>query len=90
MFCCRAALLLAAVALGLWSVGGVADAQDGARAVAITVGEEHACALLRSGEVECWGGNWHGQADAPAGGFTQIDAGQNHTCGLRESGEVEC
>ena len=49
-----AMVLLAVVALGGWER---AEAQGGGRAVAISVGNQHACALLDSGAVECWGNN---------------------------------
>ena len=56
----------------------------------MTVGDGHACALLESGRVECWGGNSSGQADPPAGRFSAVSAGASHTCALTESGEAEC
>ena len=37
------------------AVDGITDA------VAITAGDRHTCALRRSGEVVCWGGNTRGQ-----------------------------
>ena len=46
--------------------------------------------MLDSGEIECWGDNSDGQAEAPAGRFSAISAGGRHTCGLRETGAVEC
>ena len=67
-----------------------AAAQRGERAVAITVGGEHACALLDSGAVECWGSNFRGRADAPGGAFSAVSAGGGHTCGLRTNGALEC
>ena len=33
----------------------------GARALRITAGDRHTCALLTSGHVRCWGDNTHGQ-----------------------------
>lgn len=34
----------------------------GSQVQTISVGENHACVLLKSGVVKCWGGNQHGQA----------------------------
>ena len=70
--------------------GDQPTADDDRRAVAITVAWGHACALLDSGAVECWGYNRAGQTDAPAGRFSGVSAGWYHTCGLRETGAVEC
>ena len=84
------ALLLALAALGAAGDWQHADAQDGRRAVAVTVGVSQTCALLDSGAVECWGRNDYGQADAPTGRFSAVSAGLIHTCGLRETGAVEC
>ena len=48
------------------------------------------CGLRPDGEVACWGTNWFGQVDAPAGPFVAIDAGASHSCGLRPDGSVTC
>ena len=79
--------LLAGVLLSGWEP---AQAQEEAPAVAISVGDEHACALLDSGAVECWGYNEDGQTDAPGGRFSAVSAGEDHTCALRETGAVKC
>ena len=50
----------------------------------------HTCGLRESGAVECWGDNYLGRADAPAGRFSAVSAGVFHSCGLRETGAVEC
>ena len=50
------AALLACAALGAAGDFGQSAAQQRGRAVAVTVGDGHACALLDSGRVECWGG----------------------------------
>ena len=85
-----ALLLIAAAALGVASGWGGAEAQRSERAVAITVGGEHACALLDSGAIECWGENSAGETDAPSGTFSAVSAGGDHTCGLRTGGAIEC
>ena len=84
-----AALLLVLVTLSTAIDWRSADAQDERRAVAITAGAEHACALLDSGEIECWGSGY-GQTDAPAGHFHAVSAGGGHTCALRETSEIVC
>jgi alpha-tubulin suppressor-like RCC1 family protein len=74
-----------------------------AGAVALTGGVSHTCALLASGTVECWGGNFHGplgdgtqterDSPAPVSGLTgaiQIAAGGSHTCALVFDGTVRC
>ncbi|WP_419847741.1 RCC1 domain-containing protein [Candidatus Poriferisocius sp.] len=42
------------------------------------------------GEVVCWGDNFRGKADPPAGEFVQVAAGSDNTCGVRVDGEVVC
>ena len=84
------AALLACVALGAAGDWGQSAAQQGGRAAAVTVGDGHACALLESGRIECWGSNDSGRADPPAGRFSAVSAGTNHTCALTPSGEAEC
>lgn len=82
-------LIGALVALAIALAGG-ASAQSSEWAVAISVGEEHACALLDSGAIECWGSNDLGQMDVPSGAFRAVSAGGYHNCGLRESGVAGC
>jgi alpha-tubulin suppressor-like RCC1 family protein len=62
----------------------------------ITVGHDHACALLTSGAVECWGDNTNGElgnnstttADTPvavtgiSSGATDVAAGNRTTCAV--------
>jgi alpha-tubulin suppressor-like RCC1 family protein len=70
----------------------------------ITVGENHACALLNTGEVLCWGYNGQGavgdgsrdthSSPVPVVGLgakaLQITAAGFHTCALLETGAVQC
>ena len=42
------------------------------------------------GEVVCWGDNYRGRADPPAGDFVQVAAGFDDTCGVRVGGRVVC
>src|SRR5580700_3923872 len=64
--------------------------------LAVSVGEESACALLSGGTVECWGYN-----GAPStalkpvevsglSGATAISVGQRSACALLSGGTVEC
>lgn len=74
-----------------------------ASAIRVVVGREHACALLQTGQVYCWGKNDRGQlgraglASATpvlvSGGyvFTTVSAGQDHTCAVEAgTGAVGC
>ncbi len=86
------------------SPGG--DLALGARALQVTSGGYHTCALLSSGQVKCWGYNGHGelgyghttQYTAPIsvslnlGGATAyaLTAGGYHTCALLSSGQALC
>ena len=70
----------------------------------IAAGWRHACALMDSGNVKCWGNNSHGQlgdgipinqlvpADVVGLGGTvrAITTGERHTCALMVGGGVKC
>ncbi len=75
------------------------------RAVAVTAGWGHTCALLETGKVQCWGANGSGQLGGNSAaelslspvtvygltrGVAAIAARGGHTCALRETGDVEC
>ncbi|WP_342378033.1 hypothetical protein NVS55_01740 [Myxococcus stipitatus] len=68
----------------------------------VTVGKQHACALLETGGVRCWGGTGLAGDGTLAlratavdvRGLTQgvlaVSAGGEHTCALLEGGQVRC
>jgi len=75
------------------------DVLTGAQSMA--VGENHACALMMTGALRCWGNNFRGQLGD--GTFTNrttpvevlqnvqaVAAGDQHTCALMSSGGVRC
>lgn len=69
----------------------------------ITVGGLHTCAVLDTGEIQCWGANANGQlgngtvaattVPKKVQGVTtalQVSAGSTHTCALVHPGSVKC
>ena len=75
-----------------------------ARPVAISVGYRHACVVLESGAIECWGRNADGQlgdgteafsatpvqVQGLGGAAVDVGAGTNFTCALLDTGVVTC
>ena len=71
-------------------LAGTAPA-DRQRFIALSVGENHNCALREDGRALCWGEHQSGQLLAPGDErFVAISAGKNHSCGLREDGAALC
>lgn len=66
--------------------------------VEITTGDEHACARLSSGFVQCWGSSLANAASAdlpfatgtPGSGFRAISASGGTSCGVTASGAASC
>lgn len=76
-----------------------------AGAVQISVGGHHACAVLATGALKCWGSNSRGTlgignedpfkpapVDVTALGTTvvSVEAGENETCAILKSGALKC
>jgi alpha-tubulin suppressor-like RCC1 family protein len=79
------------------AVSGISEATQ------VASGDEHSCALLAGGHVDCWGDNTYGQlgngatveSDVPVAvtgisEATQVAAGGQDSCALLSSGHVEC
>ena len=76
----------------------------GRRAVQISAGDYHACAVLDNGKLKCWGYNFNGQLGygnnsdllAPGGnvnlggGALQVAGGGAHTCAVLVGGDLKC
>jgi alpha-tubulin suppressor-like RCC1 family protein len=69
------------------------------RALQVSAGGGHTCALLSDGNVRCWGGDATNNQTLPAksdgdidlpGPAIAIDAGGGHTCALLASGQATC
>ena len=74
--------------------------------VNLAVGEEHSCALLNDGRIQCWGGDAEGQLGNGSFSWSQhpapvlvtglqakaidLAAGSYHTCALLQNGHVQC
>ena len=83
-----------------------AQLPPGRQAVAISLGREHACAILDNNSVYCWGDNDYSAlgigtqyndehipifVDLPVGANpVQISAGERHSCAVLENGSLYC
>ena len=56
----------------------------------VSAGWGHSCGLRTDGTITCWGSNYDGEAEAPAGSFSVVSAGWGHSCGLRTDGTITC
>ena len=55
----------------------------------LSAGNDHACALIDK-DIECWGADLSGQAQAPSGEFEKIALGAYHSCAMDGDGLVTC
>ena len=65
------------------------------KAVAITTGHSHTCAVLKNGEVKCWGATSFNYGNTPVAvleltGAVAIAAGDGHTCAVLNTGGAKC
>jgi hypothetical protein len=62
------------------------------RETTITAGNYHACAVLASQKVRCWGDNTYNQIAVPSdlSGVVQLSAGSEHTCAILLDTTVRC
>jgi alpha-tubulin suppressor-like RCC1 family protein/alpha-beta hydrolase superfamily lysophospholipase len=71
----------------------------------VAAGDEVTCASLTSGEIRCWGANWHGVVGDGTSGLEafpiriqedslnrvmDVAGGEHHTCVLWDAGSVKC
>lgn len=73
-------------------------------AVLVSAGMDHSCAVLASGEVQCWGSNnYHKLGSSSASAYSTtprtvttitsaltVSAGGNHSCAVLDNGTVQC
>lgn len=71
---------------------------------AVDAGDDHTCAVLDDGAIQCWGSNSYGQlgdggeessvtpvsVQGLSGPAVAVAAGSTHTCALLEAGDVQC
>jgi len=76
-------------ALTCWG-DGTSEPPPLERARQVSVGKPHSCALALDHTVRCWGHDYHGSLEVPAGTFKAIAVGHNHSCGLRPDRSVTC
>ena len=93
-FCPNGNVTRAQMASFLARALGLIELPASVRFMAVDAGHDHSCALRIDNTVACWGGNVHGQADAPDGEFKAVSAGgrsdRSHSCGVRADGTVAC
>ena len=57
---------------------------------AVTAGKNHSCAIATDDTITCWGANWEGEVDAPAGTYKTVTAGAYHNCAIATDDTITC
>ena len=108
-------ILIVGISLFLTACGGDGGGGNGKRGVSVTpdlsgakevsVGENHVCAILKTGKLACWGDNEHGKLGTgnTTGSLSPVEVdlgegreavaignGQEHTCAILDDGSVVC
>ena len=52
--------------------------------------QSHTCAIRADDTITCWGFDFFGETDAPAGTYKAVAAGAFHTCAIRTDGTIAC
>ena len=80
----------------------VVDLGQDASVISVSVGQQHVCAILDSGDAKCWGASLYGHSPgtmgdglprikfAPGESALSLSAGRNHTCAIVSGGTVKC
>ena len=90
---------------GVTTLDRVAVSAVGASQALVAVGRKHACAVMVTGTVKCWGSNRRGQLGDPSflrpnsaspievtdvAGAVAVTAGFSRSCALLDTGAVKC
>lgn len=63
---------------------------QGVEVLDVSTFDDHACAVLLTGEVECWGDDWYNQSYPPNLNFESVELTSRGSCGLLTNGSVTC
>ena len=52
--------------------------------------QSHTCAIRTDDTIACWGLDFFGATNAPAGTYKAVTAGAFHTCAIRTDDTITC